>query len=189
MIKILRLLRHIRPSAANHESRDRDIGGFNMPFPMEHQLETDWCWNAVAVSVEHYFDAQSQLTQPDFAVRALGVPLEEANQPFFLSTALENIGKLHANPPGFLSFAAIQEQLHANLPVCVHIAWNEGGSHFVVITGYQFSPAGDPQVLVSDPILKDSNVVVWDYDSFVLAYSPSYTNAEGIWVETCLVRP
>ena len=59
-----------------------------------------------------------------------------------------------------------------------------------MITGYQFSAAGDPQLLVSDPILKDSNVVVWDYESFVLAYSPSYVpDAEGEWVDTCLVKP
>ena len=40
-------------------------------FPMEHQEETDWCWNAVAVSVEHYFHPHSQLTQRSFAVKAL----------------------------------------------------------------------------------------------------------------------
>jgi len=160
-----------------------------MPFPMEHQEEADWCWNAVSVSIEHYFDPQSNLNQPEFAVKALGVPLAKANQPFFLSKALTDTGKLKANPDGFLSFADIQAELNADLPVCVHIAWNEGGGHFVVITGYQFSAAGDPQLLVSDPILKDSNVVVWDYESFVLAYSPSYADAEGQWVDTCLVKP
>ena len=160
-----------------------------MPFPMEHQLEPDWCWNAVTVSIEHYFDPNSRLTQPDFAVQTLGVPLEEADQPYYLSRALSTVGKLHSNPPGFLSFAAIQAELNSNLPVGVQIAWNEGGSHFVLITGYQMSPTGAPQVLVSDPILKDSNSVVWDFDAFVLAYSPSYTNAEGSWVETCLVKP
>ena len=158
-------------------------------FPMEHQEEPDWCWNAVAVSVEHYFDANSQLTQQEFAVQALQVPLPQSNQPWFLSKALSKIDKLNSNPEGFLSFEDIQQQLDANLPVCVHIAWNEGGSHFVAITGYGVSPGGSAQIHVSDPLLQDSNVVVWDYDAFVFAYSPSYTNAEGIWVDTCLVKP
>ena len=53
---------------------------------MEHQEEADWCWNAV--SVQHrstYFDPKSNLNQPEFAVKALGVPLAKANQPFVLS--------------------------------------------------------------------------------------------------------
>jgi hypothetical protein len=160
-----------------------------MPFPMQQQQEPDWCWNAVAVSIEHYFDPRSQLNQPQFAEQALGVPLPQADQPFYLSTALEDLKKLAGNPQGFLRFADIQKQLDANLPVCVRIAWNEGGAHFVVITGYQFSPSGAAQVLVSDPILQDANVMVWDYDAFVMAYGPNYTNAEGRWTDTYLVHP
>jgi hypothetical protein len=156
---------------------------------MEHQQEPDWCWNAVAVSIDHYFDATSQLTQENFAVKVLKVPLAQTNRPFYLTKALDFIHKLRANPQGFLLFSDIQAQLDANLPVCVHIAWNEGGRHFVVITGYGISPGGNPQVYVSDPLLQDGNVVVWDYDTFVLAYSPDYTSAEGTWVDSCLVQP
>jgi Papain-like cysteine protease AvrRpt2 len=158
-------------------------------FPMEHQEEPDWCWSAVAVSVQHYFDPNSKLTQPEFAVRALKVPLPEANQPWYLYKALADIERLSGNPQGPLAFADIQKELAANLPVCVHIDWNEGGSHFVVISGYRVSPGGNAQVYVSDPILQDSNVVLWDYDAFVMTYSPRYTHAEGTWVDTCLVRP
>jgi hypothetical protein len=157
---------------------------------MEHQLEPDWCWSAVAVSVQHYFEPNSQLTQPAFAEQVLKVPLPKSNQPWYLWQALQHLDKLNQNAEGFLSFEDIQRQLNANLPVCVHIAWNEGGSHFVVISGYGTSPGGDPQVYVSDPILKDSNVVVWDYAAFVSEYSPSYSpHAEGIWQETCFVKP
>ena len=161
-----------------------------MIFPIEHQQEPDWCWDAVAVSVEHYFDPHSPLTQQKFAVEALGVPLSHADQPWYLHDALTDLGKLKSNPQSYLSFEAIQQQLNANLPVCAHLAWNEGGSHYVVITGYGKSHAGRPQVHVSDPILSDSNMVVWDYDEFVAAYSPSYAPyAEGVWVDTCLVQP
>ena len=158
-------------------------------FPMEHQEETDWCWNAVAVSVEHYFHPRSQLTQRSFAVKALNVPLAETNQPWYLFKALDRLGKLRGIAQGFMPFADIQQQLDANLPVCVQIDWNEGGAHFVVITGYQVSPGGDVQVFVSDPILRDSNVMLWDYEAFVMAYSPSYTHSEGVWAATCVVKP
>jgi hypothetical protein len=157
---------------------------------MEQQQEPDWCWNAVSVSLNNYFSPTTPLTQPEFAVEALKVPLADADQPFYLSTALTDLKLLNGDPlAGFLSFSDIQAQLDANLPVCVKIAWNEGGYHYLVITGYQVSPAGDPQVYVSDPILLDGNVTVWDYDAFVFAYSPSYTVAEGTWVDTMLVQP
>jgi Papain-like cysteine protease AvrRpt2 len=158
-------------------------------FPMEQQEEADWCWNAVAVSVDHYFNPSSQRTQSSFAVEALELPAAQTNRPWYLSKALEKIDRLRENPHGFMPFADIQQQLDANLPVCVHIDWNEGGSHFVVISGYAISPGGNPQVYVSDPILRDANAILWDYSAFVMAYHPSYTHAEGSWVDTCLVKP
>lgn len=161
-----------------------------MPFPMEQQHENNWCWDAVSVSLEHYFNPESTLTQEQFAVEELGVPLAEADEPNYLSNTLTDLHLLNGAPlDGFLSFADIQAQLAANLPVCVKIAWNEGGFHYLVISGYGVSPAGDPQVYVSDPIMVDSDITTWDYDAFVFTYSPDYTNAEGAWVNTMLVQP
>jgi hypothetical protein len=158
-------------------------------FPMEHQQMTDWCWNAVAVSVDHYFNPHSTLTQDEFAVKALNVPLAQTNQPFFLSKALEQVEKLEGTTRGSLPFADVQAQLDANLPVCVQIDWEGGGAHFVVITGYQVSPGRAAQVFVSDPLLRDSNVMLWDYEAFVQAYSPAYAHAEGAWAATYMVKP
>lgn len=156
-------------------------------FPMEHQKETDWCWDAVAVSIEHFFDPHSDLTQEAFAEKVLGQP---SNEPWYLSEALNDLGKLNGSLQGPLSFAQIQEQLDQNLPVCARIAWDEGGAHFVVISGYDVS-GGTPKVHISDPLLTNSNVVTWDYESFVLAYDPKYgyVQAEGQWDQTCLVKP
>jgi len=159
-------------------------------FPMQKQQEPDWCWDAVAVSVARYFDPKTKWTQATLAEHVLDVTsVAQADQPFYLQNALESMGKLSENPQGFLSFAQIQQELVANRPVCVHIAWNEGGSHYVVVSGYGKSPGGSPQVYVSDPILQDGNVIIWDYDAFVTAYNPSYTSAEGTWADSCLVHP
>jgi hypothetical protein len=57
-----------------------------------------------------------------------------------------------------------------------------------VISGYGKSPGGDWQVQVSDPFLQDSNVTTVDYESFKYAYGPSYANAEGYWLDSCLVK-
>jgi len=156
-------------------------------FPMEHQEETDWCWDAVAVSIEHYFDPYSKLTQPGLARTVLGAV---ENQPAAVDQALESIQKLSRTAER-LSFAEIQEQLDQGLPVCVRIVWDEGGAHAVVITGYD-TTGGARKLYVSDPILKDSNVMTWDYDSFLFAYDPAYAkevNAEGAWDLTYLVQP
>jgi hypothetical protein len=162
-----------------------------MAFPMETQAQYYWCWNAVAVSMEHYFDASSPLTQDQFAVEALGVPLTDADQPYYLQDALADLDLLNEYlPDTYLTFEEIQQQLAAGLPVGVHIAWNEGGTHYVAITGYGVSPGNKPVVYLSDPILGDSNVVVWDYDAVVLAYDPKYAkSAEGAWVDTFLIQP
>jgi hypothetical protein len=158
---------------------------------METQTEMFWCWNAVAVSVDHYFDPVSQLTQDQFAVQALGVALADADQPYYLQDALADLDKLGEFLQGYyLTFEEIQQQLAAGLPVGVHTAWNGGGSHYVLIVGYGLSPGGNPVVYVSDPLLGDSNIAAWDYDSFVLAYDPAYAqSAEGAWVDTCLIQP
>ena len=160
-------------------------------FPIEQQQENDWCWDAVAVSVDHYFDPLSSWTQETFAERALGVPLPRSDQTWYLSDALAILKRLNGNPRPALSFEEVQQQLDANLPVCVQIDWNEGGSHYLVISGYSVSAGRTPQVTISDPILPNSNAIVWDFEAFVYAYSPTYASAqgaEGTWVETCLVK-
>jgi hypothetical protein len=155
-------------------------------FPMEKQEEADWCWNAVAVSVEHYFNPQSTLTQEHFAEQVFGKALNEG---FALAQALQDLERYNGALGGAIQFDDIQRQLDKNLPVCVRIEWYEGGAHFVVITGYGRSPGGDPLVYVSDPILQSGNVIIWDYASFVEAYSPSYAKgAEGAWVDTYFVK-
>jgi hypothetical protein len=163
-------------------------------FPMEKQQEPDWCWAAVAVSVEYYFDPQSTWTQAALAQAVL----EQRRQipagtdcskggcdiPWYLSDALTAVGKLRATLPGrILSYQEIQQELIADRPVCARISWQGGGAHFVVISGYGFSPGGIPQLYVSDPLLQDSSVAISSYDDFVSAYF-----GDGQWEETYLTQ-
>ncbi len=157
-----------------------------MPFPMEQQQEQDWCWNALTVSVQHYFAPSSELTQDQFAEDVFGAADDE---PYYLQDALKDLNLLGGFENGPLSFAYVKQQLDQNLPVCVHIQWDGSDlSHYVAITGYAQSP-GVNLVYVSDPILQDGNVMTWDFQAFSDWYSPSYAEGvEGTWVDTCLVH-
>ena len=157
-------------------------------FPMEQQQQTEWCWDAVTVSVERYFKPGSKLTQKNFAKKIFGQPL---NQGWYLDKALEAIQKLDRVIGQPLTFQEVRAQLDQNLPVCVRIAWDTGGFHCVVISGYDTS-GGIPRVHVSDPKVQDSNVEIWDYESFLSTYDPRYAQieaAEGVWDETYVVKP
>jgi len=159
---------------------------------MQYQEKPNWCWAAVAVSIDHYFRPSStkEWNQQSVAEKVLKVhTATEADQTGSLPDAL-NFLKIPNTPQlGDLSFADIQQQLDKNLPVCVHIEWNGGGGeHFVVISGYDASPGRDPQVYVSDPNFKDSNPVSWDYNWFVWAYGYA-PGGEGVWADTVLVLP
>ncbi len=68
-----------------------------MPFPMEQQHETNWCWDAVSVSLEHYFNPESTLTQEQFGWRARR-PLAEADQPDYWSNPLTHLRVLNRAP-------------------------------------------------------------------------------------------
>ncbi len=158
-----------------------------MAFTMEHQEKQEWCWNAVTVSVEHYFDPHSPLNQEDLAKKELGGPF---NKPFFIQDALQNLHLLNGTTEASLSFADVKKQLDQNLPVCAHIQWAGSDlSHYVLITGYKVQPGGPNLVYVSDPYLREGNVWIWDYDAFSFAYSPKYAPfAEGTWVESFLIQ-
>jgi hypothetical protein len=155
-------------------------------FPLQQQITPDWCWNAVAVSTELYFNPSSTLTQDGLAIKLGLGPCD----PDYISPALDAIAIPNTLVDNPLTFAQVKAQLDLNLPVCVHIAWPEGGSHYVVISGYTTSPGGSPQVYVCDTILPEGDVWLWDFEQFTYCYGPSYApDAEGQWIDTSVVTP
>ncbi len=175
------------------------IGTFNM----QCQDETDWCWAAVAVSINAYLDPPADplgaptWTQPSLATQVLAQELQwnpavdcsadptlACDRPAGLNDALSITGNLM--PGGyrsncFLDFASIQSWVDKQLPVGARILWPGGGAHFVALSGYQVFASGEQKVVVEDPLFGPS---VQDYSSLRGQYVDY-----GSWNDTYLVTP
>jgi hypothetical protein len=145
-------------------------------FQIETQEKSEWCWAAVAVSIEKYFNSKSDLTQDKVAEKVLG---NKRNEPATLIKALNSVKRLSATLTSPLSLDLVRAELDAGRPVCARIKWSGGGAHFVVITGYQLLQSGARHVDVADPFNPNSTLA---YDDFCNAYF-----GDGTWVDTYLV--
>jgi hypothetical protein len=175
------------------------IGTFNM----QTQDETDWCWAAVAVSINAYLDPPADpmgaptWTQPSLATEVLAQELQwnpavdcsadptlACDRPAGLDDALSITGNLM--PGGyrsncFLDFASLQAWMDQQLPVGARILWPGGGAHFVALSGYQVFASGEQKVVVQDPLYGPS---IQDYSSLRGQYI-----YYGSWNDTYLVTP
>jgi hypothetical protein len=154
----------------------------SIAFSMQHQKADNWCWCAVSVSVDVFFNPASTWTQCLMASTALGLPgccdnPGPCDQQGYLEDALTIVHRL-AGPVtvGPVPFADVQAQIGSGKPVCVRIGWFQGGGHFVSLSGWQ-TPDGTQKVSVEDPFYGSSDMT---YDDFCNAYH----NGEGAWTHT-----
>ncbi|AJC46684.1 hypothetical protein SB85_13965 [Xanthomonas sacchari] len=118
-----------------------------MSYAQQAQLQTQWCWAAVASSVAGFY-APNVPPAPEFSQCKLACwvsgsdrccsdgSIEVCNQPQLQSLALQHVQHRHHSIDGRLSFAAIREEIDAGRPIAVTVLWPGGGGHAVVITGY-----------------------------------------------------
>lgn len=155
-----------------------------MDYPMEPQELGLWCWAAVSLSVEKYFNAATQFTQCAIAtaVKQSNCCANKlsCNQADELQVALDRVGHFRQMLTGRLSFQDLRDSIRAGFPVCARIGWIPSGGHFVVITGYTVSNSGVPYVAIADPLYESRT---WSYDDFSFAYF-----GIGSWTHTYLVR-
>jgi hypothetical protein len=177
-------------------------------FRIQRQEHSEWCWAAVAASINNYFDPASKLEQCTVANRVLrhkiDFPDDECcggcdgckccchphlcNRPEELEEALKKIYKWRNTLERALRFDEVQREIDNGRPIGVGITWISGNDapgsssngHFVVIRGYRILSNGARQVYVADP-LNASGLV--DFDEFRLAYY-----GEGQWTETDFVQ-
>jgi Papain-like cysteine protease AvrRpt2 len=176
------------------------IGARATTFVMQPQKETDWCWAAVAVSINGFLDPNplaevATWTQASLATKLLEQvlqwnppvncdmdPNQQCDQPMGLDVALTITGNLRpdgAKFSSYLDFASIQCWIDAQLPVGVRVVWLRGGAHFIALSGYLVFRSGEQKVIVQDPLYGPS---VQDYSSLQGQYI-----YQGTWNDTYLV--
>jgi hypothetical protein len=151
---------------------------------IEPQEKSEWCWAAVAVSVEKYFNPASTLKQCDIATRffqrdCCNKGLLDHDEPVEVKDVLETINRLRTSLDGPLTFDALRKEIDTGRPVCACIVWRSGGGHAVLVTGYSILASGARHVHVEDPLNPSVDI---DFEEFVSAY-----HGDGEWVETELL--
>lgn len=140
-----------------------------LPFGMQPQLMSNWCWSAVGTSVALFYSASSGFTQCSLASAELGgaccTDPNPCNQDWFLDSALLRVGHLQLFVAGAQLLTTVQQAIDQDQPLGVRIQWAGGGGHFVVISGYD-EVAG--VVTVEDPL--NAGPLVVDYATFVSSY-------------------
>jgi hypothetical protein len=171
-------------------------------FDMQDQKESEWCWSAVAVSMNNYLDPNQPGVPDTWSQQSLatdvlalemqwsppvdcgGDPNPMCDHPARLDTALtvtENLRAGGARFNRYLDFASIKSWLDVELPIGARIAWPAGGAHFVAFSGYQEFADGEQLVMVQDPLYKSG---FHDYRYLLGQYIYG-----GSWQDTYLTTP
>jgi len=171
----------------NHAAIDWEtvlITSTTLPFTMQPQTQTNWCWAATATSVSRFYSRLSPWTQCGVAGAELGLsccvsPVPGGcNIPWFLDRALTRTNNF-VSISGPLSTTRIKDELKKGRVVGARIGWAGGGGHFMVIHGH--SRVGPTEFFdIADPIFGDSTVTVTDF-------SNSYQGT-GSWTHTYLTQ-
>jgi hypothetical protein len=156
-----------------------------LPFNMEHQTQSNWCWAATSKSVSYFYSIFSPWTQCKIASAELSntccnTPVPAAcNVPWYLDRALTRTNNFVSIQSGTISWEEVKQQLQAGLVVGTRIGWSGGGGHFMSIHGV--SSIGRLQYLhIDDPIYGKS---VLSYDQFATNYQGS-----GSWTHTYFTK-
>ncbi len=158
----------------------------SVPFNMQAQTQTNWCWAATSTSVSHFYSAFSSWTQCRVANGELGLtgccnsPVPGAcNVPWYLDRALTRTSNFDHMVSGTITYAAILSEIRAGRVIGARQGWSGGGGHFMVIHGC--SRTGSTRYLdIDDPIYGKSTIT---YDTFASNYQGS-----GTWTHTYFTK-
>lgn len=164
--------------------------GRTLPFLMETQEHSNWCWSAVAVSVARFYPPFATIAQCTLASLELNTDVcctnpELCDVQHTLETSLQQVG--HFNDMVFdpLEFAATETEINGERPLGCRIGWfgGGGGGHFVVIHGTSRDTSSGSLkqwVAVADPKFGPSDYLIEDFTN---AY-----RQEGAWTHSYLTQ-
>jgi hypothetical protein len=154
-------------------------------FTMQQQQQSNWCWAATSVSIDHFYNSASTSTQCSVANAQIGRTdccgtgaTGPCNIYGFLDDALSRVGRFASSTGSTTSFADTEAQLLLGRPLGIRVAWSGGGAHFVAATGTE----DDSFVYVSDCGSGTTSLV--DYATLKTAYRGS-----GTWTNSYFTQP
>ncbi|MER6914562.1 papain-like cysteine protease family protein [Streptomyces sp. NPDC000594] len=156
-----------------------------LPFSMQGQLKSNWCWAAVAASVSAYYHPGAAWAQCDVANSNLGrsdccgtPPGDPCNVTSVLDVPLGIVGCFDRMVGTATSQVEIITEVGAGRPLCIRVQWSDGGGHFLSAIGYVDD--ADSVDIVDDPI----------YGRTFLLHSVLRTayQGSGTWTHTYYTR-
>jgi hypothetical protein len=130
---------------------------------MERQLMSQWCWSAVSVSIDTFYNGATRLQQCQLAalVTELTCCTAGCNQPNYLERALRIVGRFRMMQTRPATALELEREYAALRVTGVLVRWRGGGGHFLAIVGVQGSPQG-AMVYVDDPRTGSSHSMLAD---------------------------
>jgi len=178
----------LTPLAAAGGGADFSIVTHILPDFMQPQQQDNWCWAAVGTSVGVFFQTGAW-TQCGTAAGCLPGGLDCCGDPGpcdvygYLNTSLTYTKSFNQTIQGTYGASDVEAQVNMGWPVCVRVAWNGGGAHFLAMSGYSY-PDDDPSAVtlyLQDSIYGDSSMAFGDF--------PALYNGGGTWTHTYLTQP
>ena len=182
----------LRSESASHLALEREFAYLKwlytylvLPFNMQAQTQSNWCWAATSTSVSHFYSSLSPWTQCKVASKELNqqccaTPVPgPCNVPWYLDRALTRTNNFVSIQSGTVSWDTVKSQLETGLVVGTRIGWNGGGGHFMVLHGVS-SILTTKYLHIDDPIYGKSTLT---YDQFATNYQGS-----GTWTHTYFTK-
>lgn len=163
-----------------------------LPFALEKQQQDYWCWSAMTVSVNHYYDPGTSWTQCTLVNSEFGRAdccvnggSADCNQPYQTAVALRDLGNLAANQASAAGFQTIMNEINGARPLACRMVWPSGAGHVVSVYGFaqaDYDGLYDQWVFVKDPGrgIGDSKYL---YNQFKAKYQ-----GVGTWNRTYLTQ-
>ena len=155
-----------------------------LPFEMELQVQSQWCWAATSASVSVFYNSGSTWTQCVVASSILGISAccsmpTTCNKPWYLDHAL-TVTNNFASQTGPLTFQQVEAELLSGRVVGARVGWFGGGGHFMVIYGSQ-TINGVNYYNIDDPIYGKSLITE-------TAFQTAYQGG-GNWTHSFTTKP
>jgi hypothetical protein len=126
-----------------------------LPYVTYFQRRPFWCWAAVAMSVDRFYNRDSPVTQCQIAGKVLrrsdcctADELGACDSQTSLTKALKAVDRYHGSQRADPRLAC--RLLDRDQPVGIFIQWTRTAGHFAALCGYSISRSG-LEFVVADP--------------------------------------